>query len=101
MKTRLQLLVLLCLLVIAPAMRGQEADDRQQYGRDIIVRVGETAGDLLCYYCSIQVRGTVNGDAVGGPVGRIQGPKGKRLSRIARQAIETPRRGARWIFPPS
>lgn len=64
MKTRLQLLVLLCLLVIAPAMRGQEADGRQQYGRDIVVQAGETAGDLLCYYCSIQVRGTVNGDAI-------------------------------------
>ena len=64
MKTRLQLLVLLCLLVIAPGIRGQEAADRQQYGRDIVVQAGETAGDLLCYYCSIQVRGIVNGDAI-------------------------------------
>jgi len=70
MKTRLQLLVLLWLLAMAPAMWGQEAADRQQHGQDIVVRAGERAGDVLCYYCSIRVGGTVDGDAVGGPVGR-------------------------------
>jgi hypothetical protein len=64
MKTRLQLLVLLCLLVIAPGIRGQEETDREQCGRDIFVPAGETAGDVLCFYCSIHVRGTVSGDAI-------------------------------------
>ena len=81
MKTRLQLLVLLCLLVIAPGIRGQEETDREQYGRDIVVPAGETAGDLLCYYCSIQG----DGASAGSPAGRLRRHEA----------------GARWIFPPS
>jgi hypothetical protein len=80
MKTRLQLLVLLCWLVIAPGIRGQEAADRQQYGRDIVVQAGKTAGDLLCYYCSIEGGGA-----------SAESPAEKLRRHEA---------GARWIFPP-
>jgi hypothetical protein len=43
---------------------AQEADERQQYVRDIVIQSGETTGDLICYFCSIRVRGTVKGDAI-------------------------------------
>jgi hypothetical protein len=39
-------------------------NDRVSLGSDIIVPEGETAGDIVCIFCSIHVRGDVSGDTV-------------------------------------
>jgi hypothetical protein len=57
-------LVAVGLFSLPSVARAQEADERQQYVRDIVVHSGETTGDLICYFCSIRVRGTVKGDAI-------------------------------------
>jgi hypothetical protein len=56
-------LVAVGLFSLPSAARAQEADERQQYVQDIVIESGETTGDLICYFCSIRVRGTVKGDA--------------------------------------
>jgi hypothetical protein len=43
---------------------AQEPAERQQYVRDIVIQSGETTGDVICFYCSIHILGTVKGDAV-------------------------------------
>jgi len=52
------------LFSLPSAAWAQEADARQQYVQDIVIQSGETTGDLICYFCSIRVRGTVKGDAI-------------------------------------
>jgi hypothetical protein len=52
------------LVSLPSAAWAQEAAERQQYVRDIVIQSGETTGNLICYFCSIRVRGTVNGDAI-------------------------------------
>ena len=52
------------LFSLPSAVWAQEADERQQYARDIVIQSGEMTGDLICYFCSIRVRGTVKGDAI-------------------------------------
>lgn len=59
---------LLCFLPILAW--GKESDDKVQIARPIVIEKGQTAGDVLCFGCSIQVRGNLNGDAaaIGGHI---------------------------------
>jgi len=50
-------------LVLSAAAFAQKSDeDRVEFGRNITVPEGQTAGDISCFNCSVYVRGTVNGD---------------------------------------
>lgn len=57
-------LIAVGLFSLPSAAGAQEAAERQQYVRDIVIQSGETTGDLTCYFCSIRVHGTVKGDAI-------------------------------------
>lgn len=59
---RLALLALACLS--APLAARAEGRDIVEFGSDIVVHEGEEAHDVVCFLCSIQVDGTVNGDMV-------------------------------------
>jgi hypothetical protein len=67
LRTRLALLAAVALCSALPAAA---AGDRTHYVRTIVIEVGETPDDVLCYFCSVRVRGKVSGDviAVGGDV---------------------------------
>ncbi len=58
--------VLLFLILFSPLRPAQarDPDDRTQFIRNIVIEPGEEVGDALCFFCSIQVRGTVSVDAV-------------------------------------
>lgn len=49
---------------------GKESDDKLRFGSPIVIEKGQTAGDVVCLGCSIQVRGNLNGDAaaIGGHI---------------------------------
>ena len=50
-------------LVLGVATFAQKSDeDRVEFGHNITVQEGQTAGDISCFNCSVYVRGTVNGD---------------------------------------
>ena len=58
---RLSLAAVLLLAVTIPAFaRGD--NDRVSVGSDITVAEGETAGDIVCAFCSVRVHGDVSGD---------------------------------------
>ncbi len=63
MKITLALLVLL-LLLPGLAARAEENEDRVQYLRTIVIEANESVEDAVCVFCSIIVRGTVQGDVV-------------------------------------
>ncbi len=63
MKPALALLVLLLLLPFLAA-RAEENEDRVQYLRTIVIEANESVEDAVCVFCSIIVRGTVQGDEV-------------------------------------
>ncbi len=54
-------LAALCGLALATPARAQ---DRLRVARNIAVGPGEAAGDVMCFACSMRVRGTLSGDAV-------------------------------------
>ena len=54
------LLVTLSLVGAALAQQGDQ--DRAEFGRNITIEQGQTAGDTACFNCSVYVRGDVNGD---------------------------------------
>jgi hypothetical protein len=57
--------VALLLIALAPLPAFAKGDnDRVSIGSDITVPEGDTAGDLVCIFCSIHVRGVVSGDTV-------------------------------------
>ncbi len=59
--------IILCIAiagVLSATAFGKNSNDRVQFGRDIHVSAGESAGDLVCIGCSILVRGQTSGDAV-------------------------------------
>lgn len=51
----------LCLLLGAHSVR---AEDRTSYFRTIVVEPGDTPDDVICFFCPVRVRGTVDGDVV-------------------------------------
>ena len=60
---RITLAALVVTLVLATAAFPQKSDeDRVEFGHNITVQEGQTAGDISCFNCSVYVRGTVNGD---------------------------------------
>ncbi len=60
----------LCFLVFTPS-GGKGVEERIRHARNIVIETGETVGDALCFFCSIEVRGHVRSDAVaiGGSIG--------------------------------
>jgi hypothetical protein len=44
--------------------RAKDPDDHLRVIRNLILEKGETAGDIVCFSCSVVVRGTVTGDIV-------------------------------------
>jgi len=60
---RTTLAALVVTLVLSVAAFAQKSDeDRVEFGRNITIQEGQTAGDISCFNCSVYVRGTVNGD---------------------------------------
>ena len=55
------LLVLLAAMLATPARASQ---DIVQFGNTIDVAPNETIHDAVCFFCSVDVKGTVNGDIV-------------------------------------
>jgi hypothetical protein len=47
-------------LLITPAAHARQ--DTATVGHDIIVREGETSGDIACAFCNVRVHGDVHGD---------------------------------------
>ena len=50
------------LLLLLPATALASESDHAGIGRDITVTEGETAGDIACAFCSVQIHGDVHGD---------------------------------------
>jgi len=60
---RIRLAVFVVSLALATTVFAQKSDeDRVEFGHNITVQEGQTAGDISCFNCSVYVRGTVNGD---------------------------------------
>ena len=47
---------------VTAALAQKENQDRAEFGRNITVEPGQSAGDIACFNCSVYVRGDVNGD---------------------------------------
>ncbi|MEO6982693.1 MAG: hypothetical protein ABI072_06215 [Edaphobacter sp.] len=58
---KLFLAATLLLAVSVPAF-ARSRQDRASFGGDITVAEGETAGDIACAFCSVQIHGDVRGD---------------------------------------
>ncbi len=54
----------LLLFLAAPRAAQAQGQDVVQFGNDIVVRQGEDVHDVVCFLCSIQVDGNVDGDMV-------------------------------------
>ena len=50
--------------LFAPLAAQAQGRDVVQFGNDIVVRGGEDVHDAVCFLCSIEIDGTVNGDTV-------------------------------------
>jgi len=76
---RIMLVALILMLALSTAALAQPTDqDRVEFGRNITVESGQSAGDISCFNCSVYVRGAVNGDIAvfGGRVvieGKVKG----------------------------
>lgn len=64
MKNTCWLLLMFGLWCLPGDLRPQEAPEHEGYFRDFVVEAGQTAGDVLCIYCSVRVSGQVKGDVV-------------------------------------
>jgi hypothetical protein len=51
-------------LAAAQAAPVNVAEEREQFGRNLVIERGEKASDAVCRLCSISVRGVLEGDAV-------------------------------------
>lgn len=58
--------ILVCFVLVFLALSisavAQNPEDRAEFGRNITVEQGQSAGDIACFNCSVYVRGNVNGD---------------------------------------
>jgi hypothetical protein len=52
------------LFVAAQGSPAKGVQDREQFGRNLVIETGERAADATCKLCSITVRGVLEGDAV-------------------------------------
>ena len=71
------------LLLVASAAGRQawasSGEDRVTFGSDVTVAEGETAGDIVCAFCSVHVHGQVNGD-IAVLFGRVAVDEGQKIS---------------------
>jgi len=61
---RFLLAATLLLLLPATAAYARSSDDHVSFGNDITVAEGQSAGDIVCIFCSAQLHGDVKGDVV-------------------------------------
>ena len=54
----------ICLLASMARPAFAENNDRVSFGQRIVVTDNDTAGDLVCFLCSVEVHGTVEGNVV-------------------------------------
>lgn len=52
----------LLLLLAMPAFSQSRSNDHASFGNDITVTEGETAADIACAFCSVNIHGDVRGD---------------------------------------
>jgi hypothetical protein len=64
MRPRLLALILLAVALGASSPLAFAEKDNVQFGSNIRVSPGETIHDAICFFCSVENRGTVNGDIV-------------------------------------
>jgi hypothetical protein len=64
MRPRLLATILLAAAVGASAIPAFADKDNVQFGSTIRVSPGETVHDTICFFCSVDDRGTINGDVV-------------------------------------
>lgn len=64
MRPRLLALILLAVALGASSRAAFAEKDNVQFGSNIHVAPGETIHDAICFFCSVENRGTVNGDIV-------------------------------------
>ncbi|HEY3704620.1 MAG TPA: hypothetical protein VGL22_06125 [Terracidiphilus sp.] len=64
MRLRLLALTLLAVALGASSTAAFAEKDNVQFGSNISVAPGETIHDAVCFFCSVDNRGTVNGDIV-------------------------------------
>jgi hypothetical protein len=57
------LATLLLLATTAPAFASSH-NDRVSFGNDITIADGDSAGDVVCVFCSVHIHGDVKGDVV-------------------------------------
>ena len=51
-------------LLMSSRAAGAEDRDRVSFGDRIVVGEGETIGDAVCFFCSVESHGTIQGDVV-------------------------------------
>ncbi|HWG19632.1 MAG TPA: hypothetical protein VG225_03815 [Terracidiphilus sp.] len=64
MRSRLFSVCLLAAALAASAAPAFADKDMVQFGSNIVVAPGQTADDTVCFFCSVDDRGTVRGDIV-------------------------------------
>lgn len=57
-----KLLLAVTLLLVAATPFARADHDRANFGSDINVSEGQTAGDIACAFCSVHIHGDVKGD---------------------------------------
>ncbi len=60
----LLLALLAGLIAAAPSAYANDGQDRVSFGNPIVVGDGESIGDAVCFFCSIEAHGKINGDVV-------------------------------------
>ena len=64
MRLRLLVPILLAVAVGASSPAARAEKDNVQFGSNIHVAPGETIHDAVCFFCSVDNRGTINGNVV-------------------------------------
>ena len=60
----LAVLLLLASADLARIAHASDGHDRVSFGQRIVVHQGETAGDVVCFLCSVENHGNIHGDVV-------------------------------------
>ena len=63
MTQRLLAFLILLAACTLPAV-ASNGNDTVHFGTDIVVPAGEAAGDVVCFFCSVDAKGSVTGDMV-------------------------------------
>lgn len=62
MFTKAALMMVIAITLGAP--RAHASNDRVSFGKDVNIAEGETANDVVCIACTVDLRGNVRGDIV-------------------------------------